>query len=124
MSYAILFPYGESGWQPNRECEAYEGAVLNRVRTKVSMFQFKAAQTAIRDDFNPFMSDGKLTQQLLVDSYLQVEANNLNFTRLNEQALRAEYYQGLTDPVANLAQNANIAADVAVVLPSSFEGSP
>ena len=60
MSYAILFPYGEPGWQPNWECEAYEGAVLNRVRTKVSMLQFKAAQTAIRDDFNPIMSAGKL----------------------------------------------------------------
>jgi hypothetical protein len=124
MSYAIMFPYGEPGWQPNWECEAYEGAVLNRVRTKVSMLQFKAAQTAIRDDFNPIMSAGKLTQQWLVDSYLQVEANNLNFIRLNQQVLRAECYQGLADHVANLAQNANIVAGVAVILPSSFEGSP
>jgi hypothetical protein len=61
MSYAILFPYGESGWQPNWDCEAYKGAVLNHVRTKVSMLQFKAAQTAGRDDFSRIMSADKLT---------------------------------------------------------------
>ncbi len=88
------------------------------------MMQYKAAQTAIRDYFNPIMSAGKLTQQWLVDSYLQVEANNLNYIRQNQQRLRAEQYQGLADHVANMAQNANIAAGVAVILPSSFAGSP
>ena len=47
MSYPILYPYGEAGWQPNWQCESYEGAQSNRVRTKVSMLQFKVAQTAI-----------------------------------------------------------------------------
>jgi len=88
------------------------------------MMQYKAAQTAIRDYFNPIMSAGKLTQQWLVDSYLQVEANNLNYIRQNQQRLRAEQYQGLADHVANMAQNANFAAGVAVILPSSFAGSP
>src|SRR5258705_9710543 len=124
MTYAILYPYGEPGWQPNWQCDAYEGTQLNRVHTKVSMMQYKAAQTAIRDYFNPIMSAGKLTQQWLVDSYLQVEANNLNYIRQNQQRLRAEQYQGLADHVANMAQNANFAAGVAVILPSSFAGSP
>src|SRR5258705_12086649 len=88
------------------------------------MMQYKAAQTAIRDYFNPIMSAGKLTQQWLVDSYLQVEANNLNYIRQNQQRLRAEQYQGLADHVANMAQKANFAAGVAVILPSSFAGSP
>src|SRR5258705_9259024 len=89
------------------------------------MMQYKAAKTAIRDYFNPIMSAGKLTQQWLVDSYLHVEANNLNYIRQNQQRLRAELRsQGLADHVANMAQNANIAAGVAVILPSSFAGSP
>ena len=81
MSYSILYPYGEAGWQPNWQCESYEGAQSNRVRTKVSMLQFKVAQTAIRNEFNPIIGAGKLAQQWLVDSYLQVEANNLNYIR-------------------------------------------
>ena len=94
--------------------------MLNRVGTKISMLHFKVAQTAIRDSFNP-MSAGELTLQWLVDSYLQAEAKNLNYIRLNQQSLRAECYQGLADHVANLAQNANIAAGIVVILPSSLK---
>nr|XP_029713639.1 uncharacterized protein LOC115257822 [Aedes albopictus] len=125
MAYALLYPYGEPGWQPNWQCNAYENAQLNRFRTNVTMLQYKVAQTAIRTaEFNPVMSAGKLTQQWLVDSYLQVEANNLNYIRLNQRRLRAEQYQGLTDHVENLAADGNVAAGVPVILPSSFEGSP
>jgi hypothetical protein len=124
MTYPIFYPFGEPGWQPSWQCDAYEGAKLNSTRNNVSMLQFKAAQTSSRTDFNAVMSGGKLTQQWLVDSYLQVEANNLNYIRQNQQHLRAEQYQGLADHVANLAQNADVAAGVAVILPSSFEGSP
>src|SRR5258705_11837063 len=56
VTYAILYPYGEPGWQPNWQCDAYEGAQLNRLHTNVIMMQYKAAQTAIRDYFNPIMS--------------------------------------------------------------------
>src|SRR5258705_6720645 len=48
-------------WQPNWQCDAYEGAQLNRLHTNVIMMQYKAAQTAIRDYFNPIMSAGKLS---------------------------------------------------------------
>lgn len=124
MTYAILFPFGEPGWQPNWRCESYDGVQQNHIRKNVSLLQYKAAQTAIRSVFNPIMSSGKLTQQWVVDSYLQVEANNLNFIRQNQQALRSENYQGLADHVENLAQQANLPAGVSVVLPSTFEGSP
>ena len=63
MTYALLFPYGEPGWQANWQCDAYDGAEHNRIRNNVTMLQFKTAQTAIRDDFNPIMRAGKLTQQ-------------------------------------------------------------
>jgi hypothetical protein len=86
MSYAILFPYGEPGCQPNWECEAYEGAVGNHVRTNVSILQLKTTPTAIRDNFNPIISAGKLTQHWLMDSCLQLEANNINYIRLNQQS--------------------------------------
>lgn len=104
MTYSILFPFGEPGWQPNWQCDSYEGAQLNRVRTKISMLQFKCALTSIRGQFNPIISAGKLTQQWLVDSYLQVEANNLNYIKQNQQRLRAEKYAGLADYVATVAR--------------------
>src|SRR5277367_1607241 len=124
MAYPLLFPFGEAGWQPNWRCEAYEGAQINRSRVNVSMLQYKAALTAVRTDFNPRISAGKLTQQWIVDSYLQVEANNLNFIRQNQKQLRTELYQGLADHMENVAQNAGLHAGIPVILPSSFEGSP
>lgn len=144
MTYVILYPYGEPGWQPNWQCEPYPGKLntkncfvlknskifyqlpgaLQGSRTNVSMLQFKVAQTAIRNEFNPIISAGKLTQQWIVDSYLQVEANNLNFVRYKQNKLRAELYQGLADHVANVAGDAGLEAGIPIILPSSFEGSP
>ena len=125
MSYAILYPYGEPGWQPNWRCEAYPGAQVNQSRVNVTMLQHKAAQTAIRDGkFNSVMRAGKLTQQWVVDSYLQVEANNLNFIRQHQAQLRVELYQGLHDHMENSARNTGLPAGIPVILPSSFEGSP
>ena len=70
MTYALLYPFGEPGWQPNWRCFAYAAAEQNPVRKNVSLLQYKVAQTAIRDEFNPIISAGKLTQQWIVDSYL------------------------------------------------------
>ena len=73
MVYAIFYPFGEPGWQPNWQCESYPDVQLNRVRVNISIQQYKVAQTAIRDaEFKPILSAGKLTQQWIVDSYLQV----------------------------------------------------
>ncbi|GBO34030.1 hypothetical protein AVEN_263273-1 [Araneus ventricosus] len=88
------------------------------------MLQYKSALTAVRDDFNPIISAGKLTQQWIVDSYLQAGANNLTFIRTHQQQLRTELYQGFADHLENAAQNAVVKAGIPVNLPSSFEGSP
>lgn len=124
MTYAILFPYGEPGWQAKWQCNSYPGVLKNRVRTNVSMLQYKAALIAIRDNFNPILHAGKLTQQWLVDSHLQIEANNLNYIRKNQKRLRTENYLGLHDHLQNVAENENVAAGVPVILPSTFSGSP
>ncbi|GBN18950.1 hypothetical protein AVEN_38675-1 [Araneus ventricosus] len=97
MAYPIFFPYGEPGWQPNCRCESYQRAQRNQRKVNVTMLQYKSALTAVIDDFNPIISAEELTQQWIVDSYLQVEANNLNFIRTHQKQLRTELYQGLAD---------------------------
>ncbi len=74
------------------------------------MLQWKKSQLAVRRDttndgilFNPILHGGKLTQQWIVDSHLQVEANNLNFVKNNQSKLRVEEYQGLMDHISNAA---------------------
>lgn len=118
----VYSPYGEAGWQPKWQCEPYPTAQINRTRVNITKLQYVASQTAIRDGFNPRISAGRLSQQWIVDSYLQVEANNLNFIRQHQQQLRAECYQGLADHIENMPQNSGVQAGV--ILPSSFQGSP
>jgi Helitron helicase-like domain at N-terminus len=149
MTYAILYPFGQRGWQPNipydnvqREPEQRttenddepedndertdtEGIVRRLAgRRHITMLQHKVSQTAIRPNFNPIISAGKLFQQWAVDSYVQVEANNLNFIRNNQSQLRTENYRGLMDHLANVAANEDVLPGRTVILPSTFQGSP
>lgn len=120
MCRSILFPYGEPGcWS----CEAYDGAQENRSRVNVTTFQYKVALTAISDDFNSIIAAGKHTHQYILDSYLQVDANNLNFIRMHQLKLRNELYQGLADHVEFENGNAGMTAGIPVILSLSFEGS-
>lgn len=124
MTYAIFYPRGEAGWQPDLLLDPYPGSAIH-VRRKVSMLQFKVAQTAIRQNiFNPILYGGPLTQQWIIDSHLQVEASNLNFIRYQQSKLRADEYCGLMDFVAERATNTRLPAGRAIILPSSFQGSP
>lgn len=80
------------------------------------MLQHKVSHTAIRDDFNPILHGGKLFQQWAVDSYLQVEANNLNFIRSQQHTLRVEQYHGLADYLNNAANDAGVHCNFAIKL--------
>src|SRR5258705_10373209 len=66
-------------------------------RTRVSQMQYYSYRFSIRDEFNPFLSAGKLTQQYFVDADIKTEANRLNFCRQNQTKLRVEKYTGLMD---------------------------
>ncbi|XP_034936543.1 uncharacterized protein [Chelonus insularis] len=74
----------------------------------------------------------RLFQQWVVDSYVKVEEDRLNFSRFNQKQLRAESYEGLVDYLNKYcngnnnhdnAHNSNNIGKI-VILPSSFNGSP
>lgn len=77
---------------------------------------------AVRNSFNPFLSAGKLTQQYFVDAYIKTEGNRLNFIKMNQSKLRAETYKCLADYLQSDA--GGIYPGKAIILPSSFQGSP
>ncbi|GBM31854.1 hypothetical protein AVEN_56947-1 [Araneus ventricosus] len=58
------------------------------------------------------------------DSYLQIEANTLNFIRTHQKQLRTELYHGHAEHLENATQNSVVKAGIPVILPSSIEGSP
>lgn len=77
---------------------------------------------AIRDtEFNPFIRGRRLFQQWLVDNYVKVERDRIEYCKNNQKKLRAETYKNLQE---SLQQRANARVGKIVILPSSFIGSP
>ncbi|UYV73842.1 hypothetical protein LAZ67_11001095 [Cordylochernes scorpioides] len=71
---------------------------------------------------NPRVSE--LTQQFIVDAYVKIEANRLNYVRMNQKDLRVEDYCVVQQHLENRAIQNGIPIGKMVILPSSFEGSP
>ncbi|XP_069588366.1 uncharacterized protein, partial [Ranitomeya imitator] len=67
---------------------------------------------------------GKLTQQYLVDAYVKIEANRLNYIRQHQKDLKVEDYCVLQEHLQKKSIEKGIPIGKTVILPSSFEGSP
>ena len=76
---------------------------------------------SVREEFNPILHAGRLTQQYIVDSYVKMEANRLNYLKTNQPKLRVDKYSGFVDHIHG---DENAQPGKAVILPSTFEGSP
>jgi hypothetical protein len=118
MVYPILFPHSELGWDGEMKSS------LESMRNRITMLQHYSYRLAIRKEFNPILNAAKLTQQYIVDAYVKIEGNRLNYIRLNQKSLRVEHYRGLMDHVHNMSDIAGVKAGKMVILPSSFQGSP
>ncbi|KMQ91419.1 hypothetical protein RF55_8718 [Lasius niger] len=66
----------------------------------------------------------RLFQQWLVDSYVKIEKDRINYCRDHQKELRTETYQGLRDYIQTMANNLNGRIGKMVILPSTFIGSP
>nr|CDJ90351.1 Protein Y46B2A.2 [Haemonchus contortus] len=119
LSYPILFPRGELGWHPNMLKNPPE-----RRRTRITQIEYYSNMIAVRMGFNPLHFAGKLFQQFLVDSYVKVEQNRLNYDRTHQRELRVDTYRGLADYVAGDMNIEGPPGMMRVILPSSFPGSP
>jgi hypothetical protein len=131
MVYPLLFPYGDQSWFPGLKLSYTPTALLNirrppsaNPRVRISQMQYYGHRLSIRDEFNPFLSAGKLTQQYFVDAYVKTEANRLNYIQFNQSKLRVEKYTGLMDHLQSDAAAQGLLPGRTVILPSSFQGSP
>lgn len=117
MVYPILFPFGEPGW---RTGILHVESKRTEKRQTITMLQFYAYRLSIRQGFNSIFNAGKLFQQYVVDAYVKVEGNNLNYIKRNQKQLRVEMYQGLMDFVHKSAEERQIPPGKIIILPSSF----
>ncbi|XP_071643019.1 uncharacterized protein [Temnothorax longispinosus] len=114
--YPLYYPYGTQGWHGN----------LRRKDSnkRISRAAYVKYRIAIRDNFNIFVMGRRLFQQWLVDSYVKIEKDRINYCKQNQKQLRVETYQGLIDYLAHAANNNDAHIGKMVILPSTFVGSP
>lgn len=130
MCYVILFPHGDPGWNIHWNCLSYDPERPNEPNKRFSMQQYKCALLQVRDDpWRPILHAGNLTQQFIVDSYLQIESNNLDWVKMNQDTIQAQAYTALNDFVKRQAarmpapDELPVQAAPSIILPSTFTGS-
>lgn len=122
LQYPLLFPYGDRAFHLGIKYVQNEGVPSLGVRNEVSMLEYYCYQFHYRmNEPNPFTCCGRLSQQATVDSYSCVESNRLLYHRLNQDTLRSETYQGISDDVGEgNSEGKNLG--VQYLLHSSFTG--
>ncbi|XP_074290807.1 uncharacterized protein LOC141617508 [Silene latifolia] len=153
LQYPLLLPKGDIGWHQGlnkvssssfdgglgasfpvsavsgTESESLiEAEVANAARRRtradkhISCREYYAYKFQIRPG-NFILREDRLFQQYIVDMYVKIENTRLDFLRLNQEAIRADLYQGILDTLS-LGENATCNVGKRIVLPPSFLGGP
>uniref|UniRef100_T1IKV2 Helitron helicase-like domain-containing protein n=1 Tax=Strigamia maritima TaxID=126957 RepID=T1IKV2_STRMM len=76
------------------------------------------------EDLNPILLEGRLFQQFVVDSYITVQSERLQYIRQHQTQLPTDQYRGLLDYVRSKAEDSNLKAGKLMILPATFTGGP
>jgi hypothetical protein len=137
LQYPLLFPYGHMSYhlgikyirrsfRPSTGSRAVSStrSSSSSSRRDVSMLEFYSYYIHYRaDEPNPYTCCGRLSQQIIVNAYSCVEANRLSYHFFNQDALRSETYQGISDA---MGEGSSTGRNIGVqyILHSSFTGGP
>lgn len=135
LTYSLLFPWGEEGWEIDNilyDTEIDQGAGRRRAYvTELEHFRYRLFERDDRnedDDFRPstivhdsHLHHGRLSQQWAVDQYVSIETHRLNWVQQHQKEIRADLYKEVQ---AAMAADELGKVGRHVVLPSSFRGGP
>jgi hypothetical protein len=122
LQYPLLFPYGERGFQIG---VMYSGIQNRQANSRVHMtmqdyycyqFHYKPGQP------NPFLSYGILSNQAKVDARACIDENRLTYILNNQDKLRIENLQGISDAVSRGCINGEEMGKTIVLPPSHISG--
>ena len=122
LQYPLLFPYGEDGYHTQIPFANQEHCTPAK-RQKVTMRAYYAYVIQERvGDNSTLPKGGRLYQQFLVDAFMNVEQERLDFIRSNQENLRTESYKGIQEAILRGDINGSSAGKI--ILPSSLTGGP
>lgn len=127
LSYVLLFPYGDLGWQPN---SPHVGPRRTATRNRITLREYGQFRLAIRNNFEILHSSTRVFQQYVIDLQIRIETIRLQYVRHNQNNFRSQSYAGLQDYLEHVNNGEQI-EDInnsrigrSIILPSSFTGSP
>lgn len=86
--------------------------------------EYYSYRLATRSGFSLLQSSGKLFLEYILDAFLTVEGNRLEWYRKNQKTIRAENYSSLNDFVENVSnEQTTPTSGIRLVLNSQFQGS-
>ena len=92
--------------------------------SRVTLLEYFSYYLHVRPTFSPLHHAGPLFHQWLVDAFVCVETNRLNFLRRNNETWRKDYQAGLTDRLLHGADLDLSQVGQAIILPASFSSGP
>ncbi|KAK9055483.1 hypothetical protein SSX86_026566 [Deinandra increscens subsp. villosa] len=118
LQYPLLFPYGQSGWSPDLKL------ITTDNDNQMTMNMYYSFQLHERQDtYSLLLHGGRLFQQYIVDAYVSIEQNRLDYIRTHQSKFRTELYQGVHDAIfRGDTQGQDIGKRT--FLPASFTGGP
>ncbi|KAD5961964.1 hypothetical protein E3N88_13437 [Mikania micrantha] len=120
LQYPLLFPFGNYGWSPSLKL-TYGSSAVDR---RLTMNMFYSYQIHDRKDvYTLILHGGRRFQQYLVDAYICIERNRLDYITSNQTSLRVEFLCGLHDAVSR-GDTEGQSVGKRIFLPSTFTGSP
>ena len=125
MCYVLFYPNGEEGWSPIPGQRINLDELNEPARDRnVTQLQFYSSQLFKRPNiYNPILDGGRLFHVWVIDKFLNVETNRLDWHRKNQAQLRVDQYRGLMDALESEANEVEGRLGRVVILASSFEGS-
>ncbi|XP_031334000.1 uncharacterized protein LOC116164014 [Photinus pyralis] len=121
LTYPLLFPNGDKGWDMNME-HIQENRTVSRF--KVTLLQYVSYRLSVRPGFSLLHRSQKLFLQYIVDIYVRIESQRLTYIRMNQSKLRADLYCNVMDFMIRESNELGVVPGKMVILPSSFIGSP
>nr|XP_027067427.1 uncharacterized protein LOC113693039 [Coffea arabica] len=124
LQYPLLFPFGETGWQPGIQRSGTAFKNFENSKENVSMREYYAYRFQMREKNKPnILNTARAFQQYVVDMYVKIESQRLDFFRHRQQQIRTEQLQGVMDSVVE-GQCRGSKVGQRVILPASFIGGP
>jgi len=125
-----LMAYRQANLAPDVQVDEENEAENEDVRRgvagslRVSQAQFYNYHLQRRQEFSPLQWAGRLLQEMIIDAWVCVESNRLQFQRSNQVKLRADLYSGLQDAMAGGVEDNVEQLGRQIILASSFIGGP